>query len=243
MVAQGTLGILPPCSLLLCLATAALPSSHWLLILSSSGLFPSTLTSTGKTLFFSRHITHCKLSSGYPYAQCCWNFMYPKHQQPSTIKYTSSTRKSHTYFKVLAESPAAWSSTVHFYLGLNSSLCFPLCQTRPSFCPERRPPNPVDCTFKHSWCSCSFYPLHALTISPASTPSVCLDCCNKMLLIKLLRKYRNVCLPVLEAGVYDWCPEERQCLVRAVLKVAIFSLWPHGVEDASNSQGSLLWGH
>lgn len=33
-----------------------------------------------------------------------------------------------------------------------------------------------------------------------------------------------------------WPPQ----VVGAALKVAIFSLWPHGVEDASNSQGSLL---
>lgn len=79
--------------------------------------------------------------------------------------------------------------------------------------------------------------MHALTLSAAFTPSVCLDGCNKMLFIKRLRKYRNECLPVLEVGVYNWCPKELQCLVRAALRVAIFSLWPHGVEDAGNSQG------
>lgn len=34
--------------------------------------------------------------------------------------------------------------------------------------------------------------------------------------------------------------KEHQCLMRAALKVAIFSLWPHGVEDARQLSGSLL---
>lgn len=90
--------------------------------------------------------------------------------------------------------------------------------------------------------------IDAAAVSTCFTPlpflqpytSVCLDCRDKTFLIKPLTKYRNVCLPGLEVGVKDWCPEELQCLVRAALKVAIFALWPHGVEDASNSQGSLL---
>lgn len=60
----------PPRSLLLCSATTALPALHWLLKLflaqvTPSSFPPSTLTSTGKTLFFSRHTPHCKFSPGF----------------------------------------------------------------------------------------------------------------------------------------------------------------------------------
>lgn len=197
-------------------------------------------------MFFSRHIPHCKL----PWSSLCSVLLglhgSHEHQQPSTTKYTSPLGKA-THTPGCWQSPVALSSTGCFYPVLNSSLCFPRCQTRPSFRPERR--HQILCTASSSIvCAATvstrsmplpfLQPLHLLSDWTAVTR--CLDCCNKMLLIKLLRKHRNVYLPVLEVGVYNWCPKDRQCLVRAALKVAIFSLWPHGVEDASSSQGSLL---
>lgn len=173
---HGTLNILLPCSpQLLWSLTDTILSFYWLLKfflaqVTQSSFSPNTWNITpGKTSFFS-----------HPFFILNFLLIIPNAVTTSPVIWVLTTgnykiyiftRKNSTYTKCWQSSVALFC-TVCFYLVLNSSLYYLPRWTSPSFHPEWRSPNPVDCTFKCSLCSCSFYPFHALTLSPACTPSV-----------------------------------------------------------------------
>lgn len=95
--------------------------SFFLTQVTPSSFPPSTLTSTGKTVFFSRHILHCKL----PWSSLCSVLLelhgFHEHQQPSTTKYTSPLGKA-------THTPGCWQPPG----ALSSKSASTLCSTQTS---------------------------------------------------------------------------------------------------------------